>query len=141
MLGDAAGILADPCLGLSSDYPWAFVFATAATLFTFCLEYFLQRYFRYRLGLPQDLGGEPQDIGCNSRVAVNFARIIMTTLMHSRSSVVRTSLWCASCKPNSSDREAPRTSVYAVCWLAGRAHEPSGKRLRSMNDMDAPPLH
>ncbi len=56
MLGDAASILTDPCLGLSTDFPWAFVFATFATLFTFCLEYFLQRYFRARLGLPQIAG-------------------------------------------------------------------------------------
>ena len=57
VLGDAATILADPCLGLSGNYPWAFVFATAATLITFCLEYFLQRYFRHQLGLPQLAGG------------------------------------------------------------------------------------
>jgi len=56
VLGDAASILTDPCLGLSTDFPWAFVFATFATLLTFCLEYFLQRYFRARLGLPQIAG-------------------------------------------------------------------------------------
>ena len=56
VLGDAASILTDPCLGLSTSYPWAFVFATFATLLTFCLEYFLQRYFRARLGLPQIVG-------------------------------------------------------------------------------------
>ncbi len=53
VLGDASFILTDPCLGLSGTYPWAFTFATFALLFTFCLEYFLQRYFRAMLGLPQ----------------------------------------------------------------------------------------
>lgn len=57
VLGDAVGVLTDPCLGLSQGYPWAFVFATFATLFTFCLEHFLQRFFRARLGLPQ-INGE-----------------------------------------------------------------------------------
>ena len=61
VLGDAASILTDPCLGLSTDFPWAFVFATFATLFTFCLEYFLQRYFRARLGLPQSVGERRAD--------------------------------------------------------------------------------
>ena len=66
MLGDAASILTDPCLGLSTDFPWAFVFATFATLFTFCLEYFLQRYFRARLGLPQIAGASHALLFANS---------------------------------------------------------------------------
>ena len=63
VLGDASFILTDPCLGLCGTYPWAFTFATFALLFTFCLEYFLQRYFRALLGLPQ----MPGEVLCEAR--------------------------------------------------------------------------
>jgi len=65
VLGDASFILTDPCLGLSGTYPWAFTFATFALLFTFCLEYFLQRYFRAMLGLPQ-MPGEVLSQACQN---------------------------------------------------------------------------
>ncbi|KAK9825723.1 hypothetical protein WJX74_001308 [Apatococcus lobatus] len=49
VLGDAYPILTDPCLGLSTEYPWAMTFATAATLFTFTLEWCLHKEFHKRL--------------------------------------------------------------------------------------------
>ena len=83
VLGDAAAILADPCLGLSGEYPWAFVFATAATLVTFCLEYFLQRFFRHRLGLPQLAGGEcrHQHLECH-HLGIARASLWKPNVMH-----------------------------------------------------------
>ncbi|KAK9812115.1 hypothetical protein WJX73_008188 [Symbiochloris irregularis] len=53
VLGDAYPILTDPCLGLSTDYPWAMTFATASTLFTFTLEWTLHKHFVKRLNRPQ----------------------------------------------------------------------------------------
>ncbi|KAK9794638.1 hypothetical protein WJX73_005364 [Symbiochloris irregularis] len=53
VLGDAYPVLTDPCLGLSSDYPWAMTLATAATLITFTLEWTLHKHFVKRLNNPQ----------------------------------------------------------------------------------------
>ena len=53
VLADALPILQDPCLGLSTEYPWAMTIATAATLGTFTLEWVLHKTFRRRL-LAQD---------------------------------------------------------------------------------------
>ena len=39
VLGDAFPILTDPCLGLSSTYPWACAFAGTAVLLIFTLEF------------------------------------------------------------------------------------------------------
>ena len=49
VLGDAYPILTDPCLGLSSEYPWAMTIATAASLFTFVLQWVLHKKFHERL--------------------------------------------------------------------------------------------
>ncbi|DBA78801.1 TPA: hypothetical protein ACH3X1_008697 [Trebouxia sp. C0004] len=49
VLGDAFPILTDPCLGLSTTYPWAMTIATAASLFTFNLEWILHKTFHQRL--------------------------------------------------------------------------------------------
>jgi hypothetical protein len=49
VLADAYPILTDPCLGLSTEYPWAMTIATAASLFTFTLEWVLHKTFRRRL--------------------------------------------------------------------------------------------
>ena len=38
VLPDAVAALTNPCLGLSGEYPWAFVFAGAAAMFTLTLE-------------------------------------------------------------------------------------------------------
>ena len=51
VLADAYPILTDPCLGLSSDYPWAMAIATAATLATFTLEWVLHKTLHRRLSL------------------------------------------------------------------------------------------
>lgn len=49
VLEDAFPILTDPCLGLSTTYPWAMTIATAASLFTFNLEWVLHKTFQQRL--------------------------------------------------------------------------------------------
>lgn len=49
VLADAFPILSDPCLGLSTEYPWAMTIATAAILATFMLEWFLHKSFHRRL--------------------------------------------------------------------------------------------
>ncbi|KAL3135230.1 low-affinity Zn(2+) transporter zrt2 [Trebouxia sp. C0009 RCD-2024] len=49
VLADAFPILAHPCLGLSTEYPWAMTFATAAVLPTFTLEWLLHTSFCRRL--------------------------------------------------------------------------------------------
>ena len=46
ILPDAAGDLSNPCLGLSTEFPWAFVFAGSSLLFTFMGEYFLRLFIR-----------------------------------------------------------------------------------------------
>ncbi len=51
ILADAVPILADPCLGLSTEYPWAMTFVMAAILATFTLEWLLHASFRRRLCL------------------------------------------------------------------------------------------
>ena len=53
VLADAYPILTDPCLGLSSEYPWAKSIATAGSLLTFTLEWVLHKTFQRRL-FPQD---------------------------------------------------------------------------------------
>ncbi|KAL3134351.1 low-affinity Zn(2+) transporter zrt2 [Trebouxia sp. C0009 RCD-2024] len=45
VLADALPILQHPCLGLSTEYPWAMAIATAATLGTFTLEWVLHKTF------------------------------------------------------------------------------------------------
>lgn len=45
---DAATVLADPCLGLSSTYPWPYMFATVATLLIFVIEFLLKKYYNWR---------------------------------------------------------------------------------------------
>jgi len=54
VLGDAYPILTDACLGLSTKYPWAMTIATAASLFTFTLEWVLHRIFHRRLVLQDE---------------------------------------------------------------------------------------
>ncbi|KAK9817967.1 hypothetical protein WJX72_005078 [[Myrmecia] bisecta] len=53
VLPDAIDVLAEPCLGLSSSYPWATVIAGAAALLTFTVEHglrkMLDRYYRKRM--------------------------------------------------------------------------------------------
>lgn len=49
VLADAFPILSDPCLGLSSEYPWGMTIATAAILATFMLEWSLHKTFHRRL--------------------------------------------------------------------------------------------
>ena len=56
VLGDAYPILTDSCLGLSSEYPWAMTIATAASLFTFTLEWVLHKTFHKRLILQDQRG-------------------------------------------------------------------------------------
>ena len=48
VLGDAFPILTDPCLKLSTTYPWAMTFATFSTLLTFVLEFYLGRCLKNR---------------------------------------------------------------------------------------------
>ncbi len=45
---DAQTVLSDPCLGLSSTYPWPFMFATIATLLIFFVEFALKKYYNWR---------------------------------------------------------------------------------------------
>ena len=44
VLPDAVSSLTDPCLGFSSEYPWAEVFAGGAALVTFGLETLLRSW-------------------------------------------------------------------------------------------------
>lgn len=46
ILPDAADAMSNPCLHFSTEYPWAYVFAGAAALATFTIEYFLKQYIR-----------------------------------------------------------------------------------------------
>ena len=46
ILPDAADDMANPCLGLSATYPWAYAIAGAAALLTFMAEYFLKQIIR-----------------------------------------------------------------------------------------------
>ncbi len=45
---DAQTVLSDPCLGLSSTYPWPFMFATVATLLIFFIEFALKKFYNWR---------------------------------------------------------------------------------------------
>ncbi|KAK9865177.1 hypothetical protein WJX84_007285 [Apatococcus fuscideae] len=65
VLGDAYPILTDPCLGLSTTYPWAMTFATAASLFTFTLEWCLHKQFHKRLN---ERGPSPKDAVSDMRL-------------------------------------------------------------------------
>ena len=49
VLGDAIPLLADPCLGLSEEFPWALVFTSFAAMFAFTLEWSLTQYFKRKL--------------------------------------------------------------------------------------------
>eukprot|EP00850_Spirogloea_muscicola_P005048 SM000022S07262 [mRNA] locus=s22:862725:864480:- [translate_table: standard] len=42
ILPDAAADLSNPCLHFSTSFPWAYAFALAASLCTFCLEFWLR---------------------------------------------------------------------------------------------------
>ena len=48
MDADAQTVLSDPCLGLSSTYPWPFMFATVATLLMFVIEFLLKKQYNWR---------------------------------------------------------------------------------------------
>lgn len=50
ILPDASGDLTNPCLKLSTEYPWAFAFAGIALLLTFLMEYSVGTFLRYRFG-------------------------------------------------------------------------------------------
>eukprot|EP00850_Spirogloea_muscicola_P001157 SM000004S15027 [mRNA] locus=s4:846328:851794:- [translate_table: standard] len=52
ILPDAAADLSNPCLHFSTSFPWAYAFALAATLCTFCLEFWLRLTIRRAYGLP-----------------------------------------------------------------------------------------
>ena len=52
VLGDAIPLLSDPCLGLSTVYPWALVFASFSSMLAFTLEWSLGKYFTRKLHLP-----------------------------------------------------------------------------------------
>ncbi|KAL3145570.1 low-affinity Zn(2+) transporter zrt2 [Trebouxia sp. C0010 RCD-2024] len=49
VLGDAIPLLSDPCLGLSTEFPWALVFTSFAAMFAFTLEWSLTQYFKHKL--------------------------------------------------------------------------------------------
>jgi len=49
VLGDAIPRLSDPCLGLSTEFPWALVFTSFAAMFAFTLEWSLTQYFKHKL--------------------------------------------------------------------------------------------
>jgi len=53
VLGDAIPLLSDPCLGLSTTYPWALVFASFSSMLAFTLEWSLNQYFSAKLGKPE----------------------------------------------------------------------------------------
>ena len=61
MLADAYPILTDPCLGLSSEYPWAMTFATLASLLAFTLEWILHKAFHRKLKVLHAPNGELRD--------------------------------------------------------------------------------
>lgn len=61
VLADAFPILSDPCLGLSSEYPWGMTIATAAILATFMLEWLLHKTFHRRLILEAEREDEAVD--------------------------------------------------------------------------------
>ena len=49
VLGDAIPLLSDPCLGLSTEYPWALVFASFSAMLAFTLEWSLNQYFKQKV--------------------------------------------------------------------------------------------
>lgn len=49
VLGDAIPLLSDPCLGLSTTYPWALVFASFSSMLAFSFEWSLSQLFRRRI--------------------------------------------------------------------------------------------
>ena len=46
VLPDAADDMSNPCLHLSTTYPWAYTIAGTAALITFMAEYFLKQIIR-----------------------------------------------------------------------------------------------
>lgn len=46
ILPEASAYLSDPCLHLSSNFPWAFVICGAALVLTFTIEYYLRAIIR-----------------------------------------------------------------------------------------------
>lgn len=46
ILPEADADLRDPCLGLSSDFPWAFIISGSSLIATFTLEYYLRALIR-----------------------------------------------------------------------------------------------
>mmetsp|Transcript_6161 Transcript_6161/g.17686 ORF Transcript_6161/g.17686 Transcript_6161/m.17686 type:complete len:335 (-) Transcript_6161:2519-3523(-) len=50
ILPDAAGDLSNPCLRLSTEYPWAFAIAGMVLMMTFAMEYCIGTYLRHRYG-------------------------------------------------------------------------------------------
>jgi len=50
VLADALGDLQNPCLGLSTEYPWAMAIAGYTALLTFCAEYAIGRILWARYG-------------------------------------------------------------------------------------------
>ena len=63
MLADAYPVLTDPCLGLSSEYPWAMTIATAASLMAFTLEWVLHKTFHKKMNVYHASDGELRQIG------------------------------------------------------------------------------
>lgn len=63
VLADAYPILTDPCLGLSSEYPWAMTIATAASLMAFTLEWVLHKTFHKRMNVLHTHNGELRQAG------------------------------------------------------------------------------
>lgn len=50
VLADALGDLQNPCLGLSTEYPWAMAIAGYTALLTFCAEYGINHLLWSRYG-------------------------------------------------------------------------------------------
>ena len=63
VLADAYPILTDPCLGLSSEYPWAMTIATAASLMAFTLEWVLHKQFHKKMNVLHAPNGELRQAG------------------------------------------------------------------------------
>lgn len=61
VLGDAIPLLADPCLGLSTEFPWALVFTSFAAMFAFMLEWSLTQYFKRKL-VPDVVEPKPEEL-------------------------------------------------------------------------------
>lgn len=69
VLGDAIPLLSDPCLGLSTTYPWALVFASFSAMLAFTLEWSLNQYFTGKLGSTEstsDIAAASVELGVGS---------------------------------------------------------------------------